>query len=215
MGLISEKSLSPGAFVPRSLRKLLVVDDEEPWLAQVRRFARPWEDPPVEILTASDEEQAISLLHTAHPDCILLDVVLGHSGGSGLNVMRAAAVSEPQPVVVVLTGRADRADAFELARLGAQSLIEKPVSPAELREAVYEALHRPPELTPIVRGMVGHAPLREVIRSTRLTMAKQAVAMSEGNRTGAARLLQMTRQGVQQIIRDTEAGSSGPDDESP
>jgi hypothetical protein len=43
-----------------------------------------------------------------------------------------------------------------------------------------------------------------VLDRVRRAMAEQALAMAAGNKTGAARLLGITRQAVQQLIRDLE-----------
>jgi len=43
-----------------------------------------------------------------------------------------------------------------------------------------------------------------VLDRVRRSMAEQALAMAAGNKTGAARLLGITRQAVQQLIRDLD-----------
>ena len=46
--------------------------------------------------------------------------------------------------------------------------------------------------------------MREMQRSVRRVMVKEALAQADGNRSGAARLLEVSRQAVQQIVRDQD-----------
>jgi DNA-binding NtrC family response regulator len=57
-------------------------------------------------------------------------------------------------------------------------------------------------------AIVGRVSFREVLDRVRRSMAEQALAMSAGNKTGAARLLGITRQAVQQLIRDLDLTDS-------
>ena len=48
--------------------------------------------------------------------------------------------------------------------------------------------------------------MRELQSDVRRVMIEQALAKARNSRSGAARLLDMTRQAVQQIVRELEGG---------
>jgi DNA-binding NtrC family response regulator len=162
------------------------------------------------------EREARRALARWHPHVLLLDLHLGEEGGSGLAVAEHCATLEPAPVIVALSGLADRTETFRLAQLGARAFLEKPFRPAELREAVRSALEEAPDLVPLLRATVGRRPLKEVVRHARAVMTRQAVARAEGNRTSAARMLDVSRQNVQAVLRkvgerETPPSEIGPD----
>lgn len=182
---------------PTNVRILLVEDEAECRYA-LTRVMRRWDG--YDVRDVATEADAIATLERWRPDVLLLDLHLGE-GGSGLRVAEHAVAMEPAPAIVVLSGLADRTETFRLAQLGAHSYLEKPFKPAELAEAVQRALESPPNLEPLLRATVGKRPLKEVVAQARVVMTKQAVARSGGNRSDAARILEVTRQNVQAILR--------------
>jgi two-component system response regulator RegA len=132
-------------------------------------------------------------------DLLLLDVRL--PDGSGVGVAKAAAAMRPAPLIVVLSGEASAQEAFELARLGAVQFMSKPFSFDELLAAIDLVNVARVQLAPIVRSYVGQADLRDVQDNVRRAMVEQALALANGNRSVAARLLRVTRQAIQKFIR--------------
>ena len=80
---------------------------------------------------------------------------------------------------------------------------------ALLESAVQRAAEAAPSLEPVITARVGQVPMRELQREVRRVMVKEALAKTEGSRSGAARLLHVTRQAVQQIVR-SEASTPEP-----
>lgn len=147
-------------------------------------------------------------------DFLVLDSHL--SDGSGVKLAELAARLRPAPLVVAVTSPSAAREAFRMAQLGAVAHLQKPVTGLDVTVAIEQAMAREPEFLPHLVPVVGRAAFREVLDRTRRAMAEQALAMSAGNKTGAARLLGITRQAVQQLIRDLELsdGSQRPHLES-
>jgi DNA-binding NtrC family response regulator len=91
-----------------------------------------------------------------------------------------------------------------MARLGARQYVEKPFAPLTLERAIQRALSQPPNLVPCVRGGVGQLGLREMEDQVRRSMVEEALSRSAGSRRSAARLLNVTRQTLQHILRKLE-----------
>ena len=134
-------------------------------------------------------------------DLLLLDVRL--PDGSGVRIAEAAVSRRPTPLLVVLSGEATPHEAFQLAQLGAVQFVAKPFSLDELLAAIELVQVARVELAPIVRSCVGKADLRDVQDNVRRAMVEQALALANGNRSVAARLLRVTRQAIQKFIRTT------------
>jgi DNA-binding NtrC family response regulator len=190
----------------RPRTRILLVEDEADCRRVLLRAIRRWPD--VEVEGVGSEREARRALARWTPHVLLLDLHLGEEGGSGLAVAEHCASLEPAPVIVALSGLADRTETFRLAQLGARAYLDKPFRPRELREAVRAALEEAPDLEPLLRASVGRRPLKEVVRTARTVMTRQAVAQAGGNRTSAARMLDVTRQNVQAVLRKTGEAES-------
>jgi DNA-binding NtrC family response regulator len=132
-------------------------------------------------------------------DLVLLDVRL--PDGSGVTVAEKAAAMTPAPLIVVSSGEASAQEAFTLGQLGVVQFVSKPFSLDELMAAIDLVHTARVELAPIVRAYVGKADLRMVQDDVRRAMVQQALALSNGNRSAAAKLLRVTRQAIQKFLR--------------
>ena len=118
--------------------KVLVVDDD----AQIREaiaigLQLQWDD--VEVITASDGEDALECFTAADPDLILLDI--GLPGPSGFEVLRAIRAVSDAPVLM-LTARGDEMDQVRGLELGADDYILKPFGHASLVARIRAVLRR-------------------------------------------------------------------------
>ncbi len=179
----------------RQFNRVLVVEDDVDQRRGIARFAASWG---LQVLEAGTAGEAIALLQPP-PDLIILDIRLPDE--SGFAVLEAAQRVLPAPIKIAFSGVASPEEAFRLAKYGVRAYLQKPVSFQQLEAAVRDARGNEPELTPLVQGCVGHLSVREVQRNVRDAMVGQALALADGNRTGAARLLHVSRQAVQQMIR--------------
>ena len=141
-------------------------------------------------------------LSTQPFDMMVLDSTL--PDGNGVTLAEHAGRMRPAPLIVAITAPGDARDAFRMAQLGAVAHLEKPATATDLTIAIEYVQSRPPEFMPHLIAAVGRVNFREVLDRVRRAMAEQALAMAAGNKTGAARLLGITRQAVQQLIRDLD-----------
>ena len=180
---------------------MLVVDDDDAWRRSASLLLSEWG---AAVQSASSVDEALALLDQEPFDVLLLDVHLGPGAESGLTVAQHVAGMAAAPATIVLSGAAVRTESFELARLGARAFLEKPVSADDLFNALRLALEVPADPTPFLQSMVGHVSLKDALRETRKVLVRQALGKANGNRTTAARILSVTRQGLQQILRDSD-----------
>ena len=133
------------------------------------------------------------------PDVVLLDVEL--VDGSAFEVLRLLVPLETAPVVIAISGTSDAKQSFALAQLGVRAYLPKPLDLATLEAAIDWAAATGPDLIPQLRAAVGHRPIHEVEEEVRTTMLREALAQAHGSRRRAARLLCVSRQLVQHMLR--------------
>jgi two-component system, response regulator RegA len=173
---------------------LLIVEDH----AGLSRSLSEALSPRVEsVRIASSVRQATSALAAKRPDWILLDLIL--PDGSGFDVLDAASVLSPVPHCVVLSASQSREEAFRLAKLGVAVYLEKPATLAEVERAFFD----PPtiDLSAQIRPLVGRRSLESVEDEVRSTLVDEALATASGSKSQAARLLSISRQLLQHIVR--------------
>ena len=180
---------------PRSLERVLIVEDNAPLRAAIARWVSGRGGVALEAATAAAARAQID----PPPDLAIVDVRLPDDTAFG--VLEAMSHQLPRPLVVVMSGRATPEEAFQLAQLGVGAYLAKPFSLSELEASVDEVLARAPEIDAWITASVGKVPMRELQGRVRQVMVDQALAMSEGSRSGAARLLEVSRQAVQQMVR--------------
>jgi CheY-like chemotaxis protein len=123
---------------------ILVVDDSLTVREAVREAFQP--DNGVKVLACGDVDAAETLLARESPDVVLCDVVL--PGRSGYDLC-AALKSRPgagRVPVLLLTGAFEPFDSRRAAEAGADAIVSKPFTLAEIRDVVQRALkaHRQP-----------------------------------------------------------------------
>ena len=152
-----------------------------------------------DVRSAATVAAAVELLASFRPELLLLDVDL--PDGTAMDVMRAAMRGDAVPVAVAMSGRAEPVQSFELAQLGVRAYLQKPLDLASLDETLTEAIARPADLAPHVRAVVGHRQIHEVQEEVRETMLREALGRAQGSRRAAARLLRVSRQLIQHMLR--------------
>jgi DNA-binding NarL/FixJ family response regulator len=149
-------------------------------------------------LTREDSRrEARAVVLDVDPDA-LLDLVL--PDGDAFALLALLERRYPLPRIVAMSGVAGPEQSFRLAQLGVRAFLAKPFDTAALRAAVDDAVSARPDLRPHLRQVVGQRSLREVESEVRGTMLREALARG-GSRRAAARLLRISRQLVQHIIR--------------
>lgn len=93
------------------------------------------------VTTAANGSEALDLLRDTRFDLIVLDLMLG-GRINGLRVLEAVRWRWPTTTVIILTAHGSLESALAAIREGIDGYLLKPVEPAELRQAVREALER-------------------------------------------------------------------------
>lgn len=113
------------AFSPEEQRpRILVVDDEGPIRALIRRALEMAED--YEILEADSGRAAQGLLHRQPFDVVITDLQM--PGMGGLSLMQWAQNAQIDTAWIILTGHGTFDDAVRAVQLGAFDFISKPLS---------------------------------------------------------------------------------------
>lgn len=117
-------------------RKLLIVDDDRPFLA---RLARAMEGRGFTVDTAESVEEALSKVKSDPPAFAVIDMRLGD--GNGLDVVTAIRERRDDARTIILTGYGNIATAVTAVKLGAVDYLAKPAD----ADDIYSALMRRPD----------------------------------------------------------------------
>jgi DNA-binding NtrC family response regulator len=180
----------------RGVERVLIVEDNRLLLRTLEQALRGRFAEVRACRTVGDAER---LVGGWRPDLIILDFML--PDGDARAVLDLAALREPAPVVVVISGAAGPADAFELGRRGVSGFLPKPLTLADLEQAIAIAMETAPALKPHLRQVVGHRDLAAMTEEVRSVMIDEALARAAGNRRAAARILGTSRQLLQYLLR--------------
>jgi DNA-binding response OmpR family regulator len=124
-------------------RKRILIVEDEPQIAEIVREYLERDGIAVEV--AGTVASALEALQRGAPDVLLLDITL--PDGSGLDVLRAAALPDARIPTIMLTARSDEADRVVGLELGADDYVTKPFSPREVLARVRSLLRRIGETT--------------------------------------------------------------------
>jgi two-component system NtrC family response regulator len=122
-----------------SLEKILIVDDEESILNQLRwGLAGEYE-----VLTAANMEEARRMMRDERPSIVTLDVTLGppSAGPEGMDLLDEIVERHPLTKVIMVTGNDSRENAIASIRRGAVDWYAKPIELDELRVILRRAVH--------------------------------------------------------------------------
>jgi DNA-binding response OmpR family regulator len=119
---------------------VLVADDEPSMLELVARHLKTMDNPKLDVIQASDGEEALRLAREKLPDLVVLDVMM--PGMSGWEVCRKIRedVSLAHTGVLMLTGIGVNLNEMTSPLYGADAYIDKPFDFDELDEKVKETL---------------------------------------------------------------------------
>lgn len=119
-----------------NLRALLVDDEME----FVTTLAERLQIRGIQAQTATDGQEAISLIETEKPQVVVLDIMM--PGIGGLEVLDHIKRNFPGIEVILLTGRGSTKEGIEGMRLGAFDFLMKPVKIEELIPKMIEAFKK-------------------------------------------------------------------------
>ena len=126
--------------VSRSMKRIVVVDDEPSVGAAVRALLSP---EGFQVDTPTDPERALPELLRSVPDLVILDVNMpGMSGWELCALLRRQSATREIPVLF-LTGRREVRDRITAMQVGGSDYLAKPFGADDLRRKVHSLLkHR-------------------------------------------------------------------------
>jgi DNA-binding NtrC family response regulator len=116
------------------LLKVLLVDDEEDF---VTALAERLQLRGIEAQIATDGETALTLIETAVPHVVVLDVLMPGLGGK--DVLKRIKVKHPEIPVILLTGHGSIQEGANGLKEGAYDYLVKPIDIEELISKLREA----------------------------------------------------------------------------
>ena len=148
--------------MPTSTPLVLVADDEPSMLELVARHLRTMNDPKLEVIQASDGEEAWRLAREHLPDLVVLDVMM--PGMSGWEVCRKIRedVALAHTGVVMLTGIGENLNQMTSPLYGADAYIDKPFEFDDFDDKIRDTLQsrikqREGVVRPAINGTAGAA----------------------------------------------------------
>ena len=119
--------------VSRSRGVILVVDD---LVANLTLLEHVLTGEGYQVVTASDGEEAIDIVHREQPDLVLSDVRMPRLGGFALcRTLKSAPETRLTPVIL-MTGAAEPDDRMRAIEAGANDIVGKPIDQPELKARV-------------------------------------------------------------------------------
>jgi len=118
-------------------KTILVADDSRMFRMLEQNYLA---DQGYRLIHAADGAQAVSLANAESPDLVLLDVQMPvMDGNKALSILKSNEKTCHIPVLM-LTAEAGPHDRQMMTRRGATGILAKPISPADLLEAVRAAI---------------------------------------------------------------------------
>jgi DNA-binding NtrC family response regulator len=115
----------------RPALSLLIIDDHP---GSLELLSTALAQQGLEILTASDPEDAIDLIHSRRPRIVLTDLVMPNI--SGMEVLERTMEFDPSIDVILMTAHYSTESAVEAIKKGACDYLNKPVSITALRDRI-------------------------------------------------------------------------------
>jgi len=119
---------------------ILITDDE----SNIRMMVRTaLESEGYEVSEACNGREALASMKHSPPDLLVLDLNMPELDGMAVLEQMKTLFSIKRPRVVILTAYGSIPTAVKAMHLGASDFVEKPVTPAELRQTIRSVLNEP------------------------------------------------------------------------
>ena len=112
-------------------RKVLVIDDEASMRDSCRQVLERME---LVVNDAADGKSGLAMMDAFKPDLVILDLKM--PGIQGVDVLKELHKTNPQTMIIVITGYPTLESAVEAMKCGAYDFLPKPFTPQELRVVV-------------------------------------------------------------------------------
>jgi two-component system, OmpR family, alkaline phosphatase synthesis response regulator PhoP len=121
-------------------RTILIVDDEMHIRALLEQTLEDLEDEGVELLTASNGQEALDIIEAEQPDLVFLDVMMPKLNGYEVCHATKHKLQLTDTFIVLLTAKGQEADQKQGMEAGADIYMTKPFDPDEVLERAKEIL---------------------------------------------------------------------------
>ena len=119
---------------------VLIVDDEQHIRLLIEQTLEELEDEGVDLLSAADGDEAVSVVTNQHPDLVFLDVMMPRRSGFEVCRVIKQDLGLIGTYVVLLTAKGQAYDREQGLAAGADRYLTKPFDPDELLDIAREAL---------------------------------------------------------------------------
>lgn len=121
-------------------KKVLIVNDEAHIRLLLEQTLEELEDQGVDLLLASDGEEALELIKTEQPGLIYLDIMMPKLNGFDVCQIVKNEWGLQQIYIIMLTAKGQEFDKKRGFQVGADSYLTKPFDPDELLETTSQIL---------------------------------------------------------------------------
>ena len=119
---------------------VLIVDDEQHIRLLIEQALEELEDDDVQLLTASDGEEALDVVANHSPELVFLDVMMPKRNGFEVSSAIKADPANAGTTVILLTAKGQALDREQGAAAGADDYLTKPFDPDDLLRRARAAL---------------------------------------------------------------------------
>ncbi|MFP4322291.1 MAG: PleD family two-component system response regulator [Anaerolineales bacterium] len=120
--------------------KILIVDDEEYIRLLIEQTLEELEDEGVELLMATNGQQALDLIQRERPALVFLDVMMPHVNGFDVCQQVKHELGLQDIYIIMLTAKGQEFDKNRGQEVGADLYMTKPFDPDELLDKATEVL---------------------------------------------------------------------------
>ena len=119
---------------------ILIVDDEPHIRILIEQTLEDLEDEGIELLTATNGEEALEIIEEEKPDLIFLDVMMPKMNGFEVCQTVKNELGMPDVYIIMLTAKGQEFDKQQGAEVGADLYMTKPFDPDEILDKAIEVL---------------------------------------------------------------------------
>lgn len=119
---------------------ILIADDEAHLRSLIQQTLEELEDEGVELLTASNGEEALAAIESAKPDLVFLDVMMPKLSGFDVCQRAKQTLGLSDVYIVLLTAKGQEFDRQKGLEVGADLYMTKPFDPDALLDKAREVL---------------------------------------------------------------------------
>lgn len=125
-------------------KKILIVDDEDHIRFLLSQVLEDLEDEGVEVLMASDGQEAVEVIEAESPDLVFLDVMMPRMNGyEACHKVKKEAAVPCSSHVIILTASGQGLDKEKGVAAGADAFMTKPFDPEAILSRAREVLQMP------------------------------------------------------------------------